>query len=72
MGHPHSQELRVAKKSLNVSLNVCIIYVCVYVFVVGIGAQSVMTTVTPLAACAPMTSACAMSAVFDGPLIKQP
>ena len=28
--------------------------------------------VTPLAACAPMTRACAMSAVFDGPLIKQP
>ena len=29
-------------------------------------------TVALLAACAPMTNTCAMSAVFDGPLIKVP
>ena len=29
-------------------------------------------TSTPLAACAPITRACAISAVLDGPLIKQP
>lgn len=32
----------------------------------------VNTTVTPRAACAPITKACSMSAVLDGPLIKQP
>lgn len=34
--------------------------------------QSVRMTVTPRAACAPMTRACAMSAVLDGPDMKQP
>lgn len=34
--------------------------------------QSVRMTVTPRAACAPMTRACAMSAVLDGPEMKQP
>ncbi len=29
-------------------------------------------TVTPLAACAPITRACAISAVLDGPLMKHP
>ena len=29
-------------------------------------------TVTALAPCAPMTSACSISAVFEGPEMKQP
>ena len=33
---------------------------------------SVITTVTPRAACAPITRACSMSAVLDGPDIKVP
>ena len=30
------------------------------------------TTVTPLAACAPITNACSISAVLEGPLMKMP
>ena len=34
--------------------------------------SSTSTTVTPRAACAPMTRACSMSAVFEGPLMNVP
>ena len=37
-----------------------------------INVYPIMITVTPRAACAPMTSACSISAVLLGPDIKQP
>ena len=38
----------------------------------GLHSFYISTTVTPLAACAPITSACSMSAVLEGPLMKVP